>query len=536
MVFSIPSLSDLRQKLNLNISHTGFTLIFTISMYVICNALNIDKIAKWFYQGDTIDYSALFAYLVLGLCLFIIFFVLFAHRRTTKPLAIIMVILSASVTYFISKYNVAIDTSMVMNTIHTDSTEVSSLLSVHMIPYIIFLMLLPIAIILATQISFQRPLRHILSCTKMGVLALVIGVAFLYMEFNGIHRAGNVSNKYIVHSLVPVNYIRSSLSSLSQTVQPYFAQNHDIEITGQVAIQEDLVVVLAVGETARQKNFTLYGYQGNNTNPVLSQTPGLHMLNGIARLGSTLYALPEILEKDDIKLATMVAKMGIDTSCYVNYTLYDNCTYVGETEVTDCVHGKCYDEDVVPLLENNLKTYSSGYRFVILHLGGGSHGPVYGDRHPPQFLQFTPTCDDADVVNQCSLEQLYNSYDNTILYTDHVLGRVIDTLEKSQAPYVFMYLSDHGESLMENDRIFHGMPPGIPLPAEQAQIPLIVKSSIPVSIVKRDEYLQQDVFDTVLDLFSIETALFDKAKSFIKKQSGETTQFKTAGNNKDILG
>ena len=87
-------------------------------------------------------------------------------------------------------------------------------------------------------------------------------------------------------------------------------------------------------------------------------------------------------------------------------------------------------------------------------------------------------------------------------------------------PYVFIYVSDHGESLMEDGRLFHGMPPGIALPPEQAQVPLIVKSSIPVSIVERAEYDQPDIFDTVLDLFSIQTPTFDRSGSFIKKQAG----------------
>jgi glucan phosphoethanolaminetransferase (alkaline phosphatase superfamily) len=98
-----------------------------------------------------------------------------------------------------------------------------------------------------------------------------------------------------------------------------------------------------------------------------------------------------------------------------------------------------------------------------------------------------------------------------------VLGKIINTLDKSKKPYVFIYLSDHGESLMEDGKIFHGMPPGIALPPEQAHIPLIVKSSIPISIKKRQEYGQQDVFDSILDLFSIVTNVYDKDKSFIKK-------------------
>ena len=70
---------------------------------------------------------------------------------------------------------------------------------------------------------------------------------------------------------------------------------------------------------------------------------------------------------------------------------------------------------------------------------------------------------------------------------------------------------------MEDGRLFHGMPPGISLPPEQSHIPLIVKASVPISIVQRQEYVQQDVYDTVLGLFSIETDIGDKARSFINR-------------------
>jgi glucan phosphoethanolaminetransferase (alkaline phosphatase superfamily) len=126
-------------------------------------------------------------------------------------------------------------------------------------------------------------------------------------------------------------------------------------------------------------------------------------------------------------------------------------------------------------------------------------------------------CNDADVANKCSKEEIYNSYDNTILYVDHVVAQAIHTLDDSRVPYVFIYLSDHGESLLEEGRLFHGVPPGTKLPDEQAQIPLIVKSSVPISIDPRAEYQQPDVFDSVLNLLSIQAKGFDHAGSFINK-------------------
>jgi lipid A ethanolaminephosphotransferase len=507
-------------KLRFKTSHSTFSVVFPVLLYATCNALNLDKLTKWFTLKDGLDHVALAAYLLAGLCLFIAFFALLAHRRTIKSLAILLVFVSTAVTYFISKYNVAIDSSMVLNLVHTDATEIGQLMSLQMLPYVVFLMILPMLIILSADITFQASGRYLLASSGLVATALIVAIASLYLNYNPIHRAGNVSRKYIVYSLVPVNFLSASINAAYKSLKPYLvADTRDVEIRGRIETPGNLVVVLAIGEASRRRNFSLYGYGERNTNPALQRTGGLHLLDGIAKRGSTLNALPEILEKTGIKLPAIVSQLGIPTSCYVNFTLYDNCESVGEVKVSRCGHGgKCYDEDVIPLLEEDLSRYVSGNRFVILHLGGGSHGPVYSERYPPEFQRLTPMCHDADVANQCTVEELYNSYDNTILYVDHVLGAILRTLERSAAPYVFIYLSDHGESLMDEGRMFHGMPPGIPLPPEQAEIPLIVKSSVPISIVERAEYHQQDVFDTVLDLFSIQTPLFDTSGSFIEKR------------------
>jgi lipid A ethanolaminephosphotransferase len=506
-------------KLRFQMSHASFSVGFPVFLYAICNSLNIDKLAKWFRDKDGLDLLGLSAYLFAGLCVFIAVFTLLAHRRTIKPWAILLTVVSAAATYFITKYNVAIDSSMVLNTIHTDTTEVGQLLSTQMIPYVLFLIVLPILVILSADITFKASGKYLFASAGLIGATLSIAVASLYANYNAIHRAGNVSNKYIVYSLVPINIISSTVSVISKSARPYL-RGKAPEISASVTTPDNLVVVLAIGESSRRKNFSVYGYSRTETNPVLRKTDGLTLLNGIATRGSTLYALREILEMKDVKLPAIVSKAGVPTSCYVNYTLYDNCLSPGETMVSKCGHdGKCFDEDVIPLLVENLKSYVSGQRFVVLHLGGGSHGPMYSNRHPPEFLRFTPLCTDADVANQCTLDQIYNSYDNTILYVDHVVGEAIQTLDLSGVPYVFIYLSDHGESLMEDGYLFHGMPPGMALPAEQAQIPLIVKASVPITIDKRAEYSQPDVFDTVLDLFSIQSPGFEKTGSFIRKRT-----------------
>ena len=501
-------------------SHISFCILYSTSLYIVCNAVNINKTAKWFYLKNEFSYIGISAFYIAGLCLFIAIFTIFAHRWTVKPLAIIIILLSGASAYFISKYNVAIDHHMIKNAINTDTTEVRGLLSTQMIPYFLFLIVLPITAISFVQITFAGPAKYLIRSVTLFILALFIAIGLLYAQFNPIHRAANMSKKYIFHQLIPLNHITSIINIVQNYVKTYLPEKEkkNIKVSAHTLTEDNLVVVLAIGESARQKNFSLYGYTRKNTNPILSKDENLHMLNGVATFGSTLYALPEILVKQDVPLPTVTSKAGINTACYVHFSLYDNCGTVEQIKVSNCGHdGRCYDEDVLPLLSDNIQSYDSGYRFIVLHLGGGSHGPNYQKRIPKEFQRFHPMCLDADVVNQCTVDELYNSYDNTILYTDYVLGKIINRLDSSGVPYVFIYVSDHGESLMENDRVFHGMPPGISLPPEQKYVPLIVKSSIPLSIIERQEYRQQDVYDTILDLLSIESNVTNKDRSFLKK-------------------
>lgn len=503
------------QKQSGSLSHVHYSLVYCSLLFVAYNAINYDSIARWFTAGSGTDYASLFAYYGVGLSAFVLVFLLLAHRYTIRFLSVLLVVLSCAGAYFISKYDVAIDRTMLMNAFHTDPAEVHSLLSWQMIPYVLVLMALPIVLILRTRITFGK--YYFLHSLQYMLGAIVLCLALVYSQFDGISRAGNISRKQIVHSLVPINFIQSLGSIVQNELKPWRdARRKKVSATGTVATQRDLMVVLAIGETSRQANFSVYGYQRRDTTPELAKIEGLHLLNGNAKLGSTLYALPQILTKDDVALPGFTTKLGIDTVCYVNFTLYDNCTVPGEVAVSNCAHGgTCYDEDVIPLLENKLKSYKSGPSLVVLHLGGGSHGPSYQERYPAEFQRFKPMCEDADVVNRCTKEQLYNSFDNTILYVDHVVASIINRLDAAAVPYVLIYLSDHGESLLEDGRIFHGMPPGIPLPPEQAKIPLIVKSSVPVDIKAREQYEQQDIFDTVLSLFSVSSTLHDEARSFI---------------------
>jgi len=120
------------------------------------------------------------------------FFILFAHRWITKPFAVFYLITSTAATYFIHKYDIVIDTSMVLNTLHTDVTEVSGLLSMQMIPYIVFMIVLPALLLSRIKITFNRKGKYLITTVASITVAFGISAAMLYMEYNSIHRAANI--------------------------------------------------------------------------------------------------------------------------------------------------------------------------------------------------------------------------------------------------------------------------------------------------------------------------------------------------------
>ncbi len=498
------------------ISVVWYVILFTMFVFVASNAINIDKFTKWFVDHTQLDIVGLVAFGVASYFLWLAVFSLVSHKYILKLLSYFVIVASGLSTYFIDKYDVAVDRSMLLNIAYTNQSESLTLLSWNMAPYVLFLILLPIYIVYKTPITYDRFLKHMFKMSLLFVVSFGITLAIIYTNFNSIHKSANKSKKYILYQQTPANFIGASINIARHYINKnYKTKPKPMNLKGNITSNDDIVVVLAVGEASREKSFSLYGYT-RETNPLLSQIDDLHLLHGIAKYGSTIWALPQILSRDDIKLSSITDKLGVASSCFVNLQLYGNCGTVPEVKATVCPQGKCYDEDLLPLLQNDLATYKSGKKFVVLHFGDGSHGPIYQKRYPKSFQKFKPLCTDADIVNNCTKEELYNSFDNTILYVDFVVSSAIDMLDKSGVPYVFIYLPDHGESLLEEGRIFHGMPPGIDLPPEQAQVPIIVKSSVPITVSKKENYTQQDVYDTVLDLLSIDTKILKKDKVFIK--------------------
>jgi lipid A ethanolaminephosphotransferase len=175
-----------------------------------------------------------------------------------------------------------------------------------------------------------------------------------------------------------------------------------------------------------------------------------------------------------------------------------------------CINGECYDDVLFHGLDDYINQLK-GNAVIVLHTIG-SHGPTYSHRYPPQLRQFVPTCD-TNQIQDCSQQQLVNTYDNTLLNVDHIVDKAIGVLRAHQDRFTtsLVYLSDHGESLGENGEYLHGLPYAI-APDTQKHVPMLiwlsddyqqryaVNRGCLTKLAATDDFSQDNLFSTMLGL------------------------------------
>jgi len=181
-----------------------------------------------------------------------------------------------------------------------------------------------------------------------------------------------------------------------------------------------------------------------------------------------------------------------------------------------CEKDYCRDEVMLARLEERIKNHDKNEVIVVHSMG--SHGPSYYRRYPEAFRKFTPTCDTAD-IHRCSRDEIVNTYDNTILYTDYFLSSIIDIARRFPDKEVsILYASDHGESLGENGIYLHGLPYAF-APQEQKHIPFFLWLSdllkkrvnyVCLETKAANEPVSHDhIFHSILGFLNVKTSLFD---------------------------
>ncbi|MEG0065831.1 MAG: phosphoethanolamine--lipid A transferase [Pseudomonas sp.] len=465
-----------------------------------------------------------------------------AFRRVLKPVLILLFLISASVAYFMSQYGVLIDAGMLRNFAETNVTEVRDLLSLKLLAYIVFLGVVPSWILWKVPVDYRRWHRELFSkvIVSFASVAVIGGVALAnYQGLSSLFR----NHHELRLMLVPSNYIGASAGYLREQVasaqQPFVKIGEDAQrdVASQNHPRKSLTV-LVVGESARAENFGILGYD-RDTTPTLDKEAGLIAFTDVHSCGTeTAVSVPCMFSnmgrknydaskaKNEEGLLDVLKRAGIDVIWRDNQSgCKDTCNRVTVQNVSNlkdptlCANSECRDEILLQGLQGFIDHLDKDTVLVLHQMG--SHGPEYFKRYPKEYEHFTPVCE-SNALNNCSRESIVNGYDNTLVYTDHVLSSLIDVLRSNQdkVDTAMLYLSDHGESLGEYNLFLHGTPYML-APEQQKHVAMLAwfsdsyQKSYSVDThclqMTRDKPLSQDnLFHSMLGLLEVHSSVYQQ--------------------------
>ena len=470
---------------------------------------NIDVFSLY---GAILFVSLLILVVILNALVFYLFF--YINKLFGKILLILFFIINAVTVYFIMTYNVIIDESMVGNITNTNWDESSSFFSIKMIIYLIFMGILPAILIFKTKIV-KVPIKTFLKQISVFLVIIIILVGINAKNILWIDK----NSKYLGGLAMPWSYVVNTILFHKHESK----KNRKEILLPNLTIKnkEKAIMVLVIGESARSQNFSLYGYS-KNTNPLLSKMKNLYHFNAQSCTTYTTASLKCILEHtstDELYeiLPNYLNRNGVDvvwrTTNWGEPPVNIEKFQRGSDLKSKCLGDNCsYDEILLSELKQEILACKKDKILIVLHTST-NHGPSYNKKYPPQFEVFKPVCKSVELGN-CSTNELFNAYDNTIVYTDYLLAKVIENLrELKDYKSSMLYVSDHGESLGEKNLYMHGLPMSI-APKEQYEIPFIVWTSDNSTKLKQNNNLTQNyVFHSVLKFLSLESPIYKEEMS-----------------------
>lgn len=517
------------------------TTSFMLALYLLA----VGNVALWRALFAAVDeaHGGIGLLALLGLVAFSVLWALLAWvawGRMAKPVWIACLALAATAAYFMDGYGVVIDRIALLSVVETNVGEAGQWASAR-IPLYLLLAVLPAAWLL------RRPLVHGPIALELGkrvaiaaVAAATIALALVsaFQPLAGIAR----NHRELPLLFNPVNLVLAGHG----LVRDHFASRGPkapVGVDARVVAPAESggqrrTLVLAIGESARASSFSLLGY-ARETNPQLARR-GVISIGAITACGtSTAIALPCMFSDLGLpdgaggaarrreSLLDVVRHAGL-SSLWIDNNTGSKGIAAATIEVdlyaahdpAGCGPKGCFDAALVDQLVHALDAPEPP-SLIVLHMLG-SHGPSYFERYPPEFRRFGPTCDSAD-LGACDMAAIRNTYDNSILYTDHVLARMIDQLDARRARLdsALVFVSDHGESTGEHGLFLHGAP-GFLAPPEQTRVPLLMWLSD--GFVRRqavdtrclatlpgDSLDQSILFHTALGALSIDTSARDPA-------------------------
>ena len=518
------------------INQHNLILLFAILLLISLNAIFIHGVLTPDYKTSIILSSIGFSiFLVSATSISRIFFISFF---------ITILFFGSILAYFKFFFGINFSESILESTLNTNYEEASTFINYELIVWMIAFWFIPSVILIKKsnllKIDFKRKITISLLFSLLGAMIFYTPLLFL--------RSTNPI--VFLQHMAAVNLYPASFIN---TFKIYYKHNKFRGNSEKVDVFENykfkfnnkgVKIVLVLGESARGDRFAINGYKRNVT-PNLARIPNLISFTDVYSLGTyTIPGLKSIFKlhalENENTFISIFNNLGFETS-WMSMQSFVNDVNTIASEVQRLMTREIIlqnnnydikDENLLPYLQRILRDNESRNQLIILHTQG-SHR-TYDDRYSEEFKKYTPTCSAINernafkrIFNRQSCYytvEANNSYDNSILYTDYVLSKMIDELKPYKA--MFIYISDHGESLGENGIFLHSHKYET-APKEQVHIPYIlwfsekllqqnpdIKQNLEIAKNNTHKKVDQStVIHSILDCIEVESNLINKRKS-----------------------
>ncbi|MBA2963391.1 MULTISPECIES: phosphoethanolamine transferase [Ramlibacter] len=416
---------------------------------------------------------------------------LLATRWTVRLLLVALVLVAAALSFYMDRYAIFFDRTMLRNVLATNPGEARELLGLDFLVHMVLFGVVPAALLCWPRLLRRSRGRAVLvraAWVLGGFVVMVVALLPVFADFASLMR----NQREVRFLLNPGNAVAAVIAEAwggrGRPAQ-LLAVGPDAHLAAGWQQRRKTLFVLVVGETARAQNFGLGGYS-RQTTPELARRDVVNFTQATACGTSTEVSLPCMFSSigrrnyDEDRILSHESLLHVLQRAGIEVLWRDNqsgckgvCAGLKVQEMARtlapelCPGGTCFDEALLDGL-GQVAMDAKGNLFVVLHQLG-SHGPAYFRRYPPAFRRFVPACEQEE-LRRCTQAEIVNAYDNTLLYTDHVLGRLVDLLQAQDASLdtAMLYVSDHGESLGESGLYLHGVPFPI-APDVQKHVPMV---------------------------------------------------------------
>ncbi|MBO7230707.1 MAG: phosphoethanolamine--lipid A transferase EptA [Bacteroidaceae bacterium] len=450
------------------------------------------------------------AVLMLVVNFFFYDLLLWLGRTVGKAIIAFTFIADAISLYFINTYEVLITDAMMGNVFNTRYSEASGFFSWVAILYVLFLGVPPCIYLFVKKTTFSTFKKFL---ANIGMSLLIILLVVIANMRNTLWIDNNSTQ--LGSLLMPWSYTVNTFRYYGKVKK---RNQKEIQLPdAQFTNDSKDVVVLIIGESARRQNFSLYGYE-RNTNPLLAgDSVKAYIANSAATYttaavkaildhkptGKLYEILPNYLYRNGVDVVWRSYNWGQPPLHIKKYINYKGLAQKHPEAKKD------YDELLLAGLQEEILSSDHNKQLIVLHCST-SHGPTYNKKYPAEFEKFTPACNTVE-ISTADRQELLNAYDNTILYTDYLVHSVIEVLKQiPDRRCCMMFVSDHGESLGEDNLFMHGMPKNV-APKEQFEIPFIVWQNDSNTEMKNlPEVEQYYVFHSVMNYLGMQSEIYNE--------------------------